>query len=588
MKQNKHVIWTAFAIIVLFTSVILAPNAKAATPFKDVGKSQKSYEAILDLHGIGAITGYEDGTFRPNENVTRGQAAKILVLGLGIKIQEEQDPNFKDVQKSHQFYPYIATLKNLGIIDGYEDGTFGINDYLQRGQMAKIIASALELEEKPLSTFAFKDVDSKSYYANYLQALIDLNITNGMTDDTFAPSEYVNRGQMALFIYRGQQAVPNEEPVQQPSVPNNPPGGDVVQPVPEPTPTPSPTPEPEPVQNACSPSETVTKETAAPTPEQTRVVGLVKEAHNSGDWGQLTVENIQALFSGYEVAEDNLPVFILFLKGYAESAELTNQWTYEEVIKHLNRRGPSFIDNGTVEDNRTTYEEPYFYTHILWGSLDGAPAGKAVCDEGVYLQLELTTPVGEYTLDKLVWSDYVEDIQISKDGNTFESLVGDGTGRQHDDWVNSGSSQTPLTTNETDPNIYYGLVEDESGNLLTSEILANELRNITVRVKFRDDLPPDDYWVEIYVVNKGKRTDWVMLSNDIRTEEQKAVDSINGWLHSSRIVPVDIENFHVIGLTNVTPENLNEVLDHLSTKFNDQELFTQEQIVQIVNDFLNQ
>ena len=83
--------------------------------------------------------------FRPNENVTRGQAASIIVKVLGLDITNVKDPKFTDVPKSNQFYPYIAALQNEGIIGGKGDGRYGINEPLTRGQMAAILVDGFDI-----------------------------------------------------------------------------------------------------------------------------------------------------------------------------------------------------------------------------------------------------------------------------------------------------------------------------------------------------------------------------------------------------------------------------------------------------------
>ena len=112
--------------------------------YKDVKKTSNYYSAVESLLEQGAISDTLPN-FRPNEHITRGQAASILVKVLGLDIHNIKDRNFKDVPKSHQFYPHVTALANERIISGKSDGTFGINEPLTRGQMSAILLNAFDI-----------------------------------------------------------------------------------------------------------------------------------------------------------------------------------------------------------------------------------------------------------------------------------------------------------------------------------------------------------------------------------------------------------------------------------------------------------
>lgn len=204
-KTKSVKLLTSAAVL---TSAIVAPAIVAAAPsyFKDVPPTSVAYDSIMYLSGKGIINGFADGTFRPSANVTRGQAAKILATSLNLDLNNVRNPHFRDVPTSHGFYKHIAALYEAGIIDGYGNGNFGVNDPLNRGQMAKILALAYQFEQQPLRSAKFTDVSSNAFYAGYLQSLIDNNITFGITPTRFAPNQYVNRGQMAMFVHRSELA----------------------------------------------------------------------------------------------------------------------------------------------------------------------------------------------------------------------------------------------------------------------------------------------------------------------------------------------------------------------------------------------
>ncbi|MEX3747480.1 S-layer homology domain-containing protein [Lysinibacillus xylanilyticus] len=209
-KVNKALIATVFATSGI--AVVVPPPQKAAaatSPFTDIDQYSSHYDNILKLYAQGAISGYADKTFRPNQNVTRGQAAKMLATVLNLDLKNVQDPYFKDVPQSSEYYKYVAALQNAGIMSGYSNGTFMPNEVITRGQLAKILVLGFKFEVASNYNHSFKDVTSQTSNAIYIQTLVDLNITEGTTPVTFSPFEAVTRGQIASFIVRSQEKKSN-------------------------------------------------------------------------------------------------------------------------------------------------------------------------------------------------------------------------------------------------------------------------------------------------------------------------------------------------------------------------------------------
>lgn len=175
--------------------------------FKDVNKNDHFYGPILDLTSRGIIQGFGDGTYKPYNTVTRGQAAKILALTLGLDTKNVKNPGFTDVKVTDEYYGPIAALVEAGIVKGYDDKSFKPGNQLTRAQMAKIITVGFGLKEEKLTDAHFKDVDGQGWYADFVQSLITNNITTGTTPTTFGPNAFVTRGQMASFVARSEAAV---------------------------------------------------------------------------------------------------------------------------------------------------------------------------------------------------------------------------------------------------------------------------------------------------------------------------------------------------------------------------------------------
>src|SRR4029079_6244466 len=118
--------------------------------FNDVLPGSTFYTYVHCLACLGIVQGYPDGTFRPNDNVTRGQVAKILAESVGYNdsIPPTQQ-TFNDVPPGSTFWLYIERVALHGAINGYPCGVqgepcpgiyFRPQNTLTRGQAAKIVS----------------------------------------------------------------------------------------------------------------------------------------------------------------------------------------------------------------------------------------------------------------------------------------------------------------------------------------------------------------------------------------------------------------------------------------------------------------
>ena len=189
-------------------AVVAPDTTKANTDgeaFKDVKTTSDYYEYVNELFERGFVHGYSDGSFKPTGLLTRAQASKILALNLGLDITKTSNVTFKDLPSDDWAYPYIAALKQAGIIDGYEDGTFKPNAPITRNQMAKIIVKGYGLEPTATITLPFTDVQAdNNWAAPYIQTLFDLGITIGQTSSIYGGTATVTRANMAAFTIRSE------------------------------------------------------------------------------------------------------------------------------------------------------------------------------------------------------------------------------------------------------------------------------------------------------------------------------------------------------------------------------------------------
>lgn len=179
----------------------------SASTFPDVPEGHTFYDYVENLSSMGVVGGYSDGTFRPDAVVTRGAMAKFVMGGLGFTLWTDCG-DFPDVPKGHVFYDYITSLKCFGVIGGFSDGTFRPDDQVTRGQAMKFIVkgSYLALEDlpAPASSLPFNDVPpSHTFYKDLLFAYGN-DVVGGYSDGTFRPDEVVTRGAISKMITNAQ------------------------------------------------------------------------------------------------------------------------------------------------------------------------------------------------------------------------------------------------------------------------------------------------------------------------------------------------------------------------------------------------
>ena len=147
----------------------------------------------------GVVTGYSDGTYRPNENVTRAQFAKMIVGAMDWPMVTPASASFGDVAPDHWAYGFIETAAAHGIISGYSDGTFRPQASVTRAQVAKMIVTARDwATDIPAS--GYTDVHPTDWYNTYVGAMSQAEVISGYSDGTFRPNAPATRAQIAKIL----------------------------------------------------------------------------------------------------------------------------------------------------------------------------------------------------------------------------------------------------------------------------------------------------------------------------------------------------------------------------------------------------
>ncbi|MGA7729690.1 MAG: S-layer homology domain-containing protein [Chloroflexia bacterium] len=182
------------------TTPISTPTA-CSISFIDVTESDYFYKGVRYLYCRGVVSGYPDNTYRPYSTTTRGQVAKVVVLAWGWPLQDPQTPTFSDVPRGSTFYQYVETAAYRSIIQGYDDGTFRPGNEVSRGQVSKMVAlsAGWALLDPPNPTFT--DVPPGSTFYRYVETAHAEGIIQGYNDGTFRPGNSATRGQIAKIVH---------------------------------------------------------------------------------------------------------------------------------------------------------------------------------------------------------------------------------------------------------------------------------------------------------------------------------------------------------------------------------------------------
>ncbi|MFL5732805.1 MAG: S-layer homology domain-containing protein, partial [Chloroflexia bacterium] len=187
------------------TGTATITRTPAPAQFSDVQTSDYFYTAVTYLASRGVISGYLDGTFRPYNNATRGQLCKIAVLAEGWPLYTPPAPTFTDVPRDQAFYQYVETAYQRGIISGYADHTFRPGNNVTRGQLSKIIVNARGWAQYAPTTPTFRDVPAAQAFYPYIETAYRHAIISGYDCGAgcleFRPSNNATRGQISKIVH---------------------------------------------------------------------------------------------------------------------------------------------------------------------------------------------------------------------------------------------------------------------------------------------------------------------------------------------------------------------------------------------------
>ncbi len=163
--------------------------------------------AVLTARGV--IEGYPDGSFRPGRTLTRAEFAKMLVVALGydrgVDVLAAVPSRFSDVREGHWAAGHIERAAELGLVEGYEDGTFRPERGVTRVEMAAMVVRVPGLaggEVRPSLTEFAHAAEIPTWAGSYISQAVHEGLLIGFEDRTLRPARLTTRAEAVVLLYR--------------------------------------------------------------------------------------------------------------------------------------------------------------------------------------------------------------------------------------------------------------------------------------------------------------------------------------------------------------------------------------------------
>ncbi|MBI4231890.1 S-layer homology domain-containing protein [Candidatus Peregrinibacteria bacterium] len=223
-----------FISVTIILGLFGMTNAEA---FFDLNESDKNYEAINYLQENNIIQGYEDGTFKPSQSVTRAEFTKILIKA---NFPEEEIINchtqyFSDVKESDWFYNYVCIAKKYEIIQGYQDLSFKPDQNINQVEALKIVGETQNWElNNSISEKPFNNVAINEWFTPYVSYAKNHNYLEE-NDSNLMIFKFMSRANISELIYRSlktndpanteekieEDVIEEDPPTEDPETPEN-------------------------------------------------------------------------------------------------------------------------------------------------------------------------------------------------------------------------------------------------------------------------------------------------------------------------------------------------------------------------------
>jgi len=197
--ENKEIVWS-------FSTLKETPELPACD-FKDVPAGHWAADVIKELCKKGILSGYPDGTFKPDNDITRAEFTKVIVTAIGLAEEETATPSFRDVSAGDWYYGVVQAAAKAGLVRGYENGEYRPNAKITRQEIAAILVRALARENLAATgsgdKTAFLDDQLIAPWArSSIVIAVKEGLIAGYPDGTFGPAKNATRAETCAMVQR--------------------------------------------------------------------------------------------------------------------------------------------------------------------------------------------------------------------------------------------------------------------------------------------------------------------------------------------------------------------------------------------------
>ncbi|WP_286925056.1 MULTISPECIES: S-layer homology domain-containing protein [Lysinibacillus] len=202
-KKISSVVGISLTLLVTSYAVpltITSEEAVAASIAKDVSQSHWASSSIAHMLDKHYMTNDQNGYFRPEQPITRAEAAAAIARSMQLKFESSFSPDFTDLSDNHPYYKEICALVERGILQNGD--CFYPDTPLKRMHITKMLTLAYKIEVDSENISKFNDVTEGHWAKDYIESLADVGVIKGINGQQFGPNQLVTRAQFASLVER--------------------------------------------------------------------------------------------------------------------------------------------------------------------------------------------------------------------------------------------------------------------------------------------------------------------------------------------------------------------------------------------------
>lgn len=205
----KKILMPVISVVVILTLVISSFSVLAYVGYTDVFENHWAYEAIEYATNRGWFNGFSDGSFKPDNPISRAEAVKVIVSYLGRDTSTSKKSIFSDVKTEDWFYPYVCAGEDLLPRGNQLSNLFRPAEYVTREDTVFALVRSMQLNK--LVEYISVDILNKfsdgakvsDSIKTHMAIALQLGLISGYTDSTIRPGAPLSRAEFAALLYRG-------------------------------------------------------------------------------------------------------------------------------------------------------------------------------------------------------------------------------------------------------------------------------------------------------------------------------------------------------------------------------------------------